>query len=593
MLVVEHLTGPLAGTRTQIESGVERVMVGRKLDCQVVYPPETTLVSRNHFALVRKPSGDWTVDLFGDPYVAIDGLTADQNQRVVDGSRIELGRPGGPSFRTVIKDETATDNYEVTQAQWHDTSARVLAKRARMFAGVGAIVALVAAGFGAYQYVNPTTAKLGDELAKLRTEQAAAAEHSIGGAVRDHLSRSVFLVMKKNRSTGGLNGIGTAWPVGPHQLGTNAHVAAEADNLRPDQVMVVQAPGAEGKTYEIVKHTSHPGYAALAKFRDAEKLAIKGAEGQSHDVAFNINGYDVALLQVKEDIPKEQQFVLASPQELQAMRAGDAVASAGYPAENISGANAGLIHASPELHVGTVTGLTDFFFLPTDEAHRLLVHHDLPSAGGASGSPIVNPAGHVVALLSAGNMFSIQDTKGRENRVPDAALINYGQRVDMLKELMDGAADKELQADQSYWTRQIAFFKRDADLQIEAIVDKAKPAPDSAAASISSKSMKLGEADRKPKASGGNQRQVAVPMPVVPGAAYVFVAIGKNKTDLELYLLVGNRLVDRSTDAGWHPYIRYRANTESEVTLWVVNPNDRDVDFTLRAYRFDTKAPSG
>ena len=51
---------------------------------------------------------------------------------------------------------------------------------------------------------------------------------------------------------------------------------------------------------------------------------------------------------------------------------------------------------------------------------RLLLQHDLPATGGASGSPIVGASGRVVALLNAGNLFMVNG-----DRVPNAALINF------------------------------------------------------------------------------------------------------------------------------------------------------------------------
>ena len=62
MLIIRHLTGPLAKTEQRIESNVDRVMFGRQLDCQVSYPADATIVARRHFSLVRKASGDWTFD---------------------------------------------------------------------------------------------------------------------------------------------------------------------------------------------------------------------------------------------------------------------------------------------------------------------------------------------------------------------------------------------------------------------------------------------------------------------------------------------------------------------------------------------------
>src|SRR5204863_9415079 len=110
MLTIRHLNGALAGTEVKIEDK-DRVVVGRQLDCDVQYPPEETAVARHHFALVRKPSGSWTVELFGTPFVAIDGTPADNGQVVRDGAKVELGRVGGPAFNLGIAEDARADNY--------------------------------------------------------------------------------------------------------------------------------------------------------------------------------------------------------------------------------------------------------------------------------------------------------------------------------------------------------------------------------------------------------------------------------------------------------------------------------------------------
>jgi hypothetical protein len=60
------------------------------------------------------------------------------------------------------------------------------------------------------------------------------------------------------------------------------------------------------------------------------------------------------------------------------------------------------------------------------------------SAGGASGSPIFNSRGEVVAILSAGNIIGqVSVNAGKINviRAPSAAMVNYAQRVDILADI--------------------------------------------------------------------------------------------------------------------------------------------------------------
>src|SRR5438874_10861082 len=139
MLTIRHLNGALAGTEVKIEDK-DRVVVGRQLDCDAQYPPEETAVARHHFALVRKPSGSWTVELFGTPFVAIDGTPADNGQVVRDGAKIELGRIGGPAFSLGITEDARTDNYLKTIGQQEAASPRAIATRASSTARVARMV---------------------------------------------------------------------------------------------------------------------------------------------------------------------------------------------------------------------------------------------------------------------------------------------------------------------------------------------------------------------------------------------------------------------------------------------------------------------
>src|SRR5436305_696103 len=100
------MTGPLAGQEQRIEAQSDRITIGRDPSvCDVVFPPDTTLVARRHFALARKLSGEWTYDLFGDHYVAVNGAPAETGAAVHSQDKVELGKPGGPSFGITLERE--------------------------------------------------------------------------------------------------------------------------------------------------------------------------------------------------------------------------------------------------------------------------------------------------------------------------------------------------------------------------------------------------------------------------------------------------------------------------------------------------------
>ena len=85
---------------------------------------------------------------------------------------------------------------------------------------------------------------------------------------------------------------------------------------------------------------------------------------------------------------------------------------------------------------GIVTSLSDYFLGDSGFGENHLVRHNLPSAGGASGSPIFTPDGTVVAILWGGNielhLEANSDGKVAQVRAPNAAQVNFAERIDSL-----------------------------------------------------------------------------------------------------------------------------------------------------------------
>jgi len=144
--------------------------------------------------------------------------------------------------------------------------------------------------------------------------------------------------------------------------------------------------------------------------------------------SFRGNGYDVATLRVREALPENARLAIATQEEIDSLAPGMPLGTAGYPVERIANAWALAKAATPELHVGVVTSVTDMFGLPAPNAHRQLVHNDLPITGGQSGSPIIGASGRVVAVVNSMNIVP-----GPEGRIPNAALVNFGQRADLVR----------------------------------------------------------------------------------------------------------------------------------------------------------------
>ena len=544
MLTIRHLNGAQAGTEVKIEDK-DRVVVGRQLDCDVQYPPEETAVARHHFALVRKPSGSWTVELFGTPFVAIDGTPADNGQVVRDGAKIELGRVGGPAFSLGIAEDSRTDNYLKTAGQAEAPSARAIAiqagtmaRVARIAAVAAVLVALGGGAFAAYNYVSTsqTAARLDAAQKEFSGALAREANLRIGADARAHVSRAVYHVELQDADQRVRAG-GTAWVVGPNMLATNAHVGILREGLRPRERMIVRAPGQNGQIYEVVEHKLHPGYVPFNAFLQSDLKLISAYRG-SFDILAG-NGYDVALLRVAGTLPEADRLEIASSEELNALSAGTPLASSGYPSENLTQSSQGTLGVTPQQHLGVVTAVTDMFHLPAPVAVRQLIHHDLPATGGASGSPIVGPSGRVVALLNAGNLFMVNG-----DRVPNAALVNFAQRADLVRDMLDGTAEQKLADGRAYWRTVAESFASANDIIPSNIIRDARPddgvAPRMLAEikrTMNAKSGKRMTPKDKPAANDVYVNFSEIPLKLTPQADYLFMVVAEGKGgEIDLYV---------------------------------------------------------
>ena len=366
MLTIKHLNGPQAGTEVNIDQSKERIVFGRQLDCDVQFPPEETAVARHHFALVKKPSGAWTVELFGTPYVAIDGQPADNGQVVRGGVKIELGRIGGPALGVGITEDARTDNYLKTAGQAEAASPRQIAahasgtaKVARAVAAAAVVVAVGGGAFALYNYISTSRATARLESAQKEFSEALQKEAHlrISAEVRAHLARAVYHVELQDAQQRTRAG-GTAWVVGPNMLATNAHVGILREGLRTRERMIVRAPGQSGQIYEVVEHKLHPGYVPFQAFLQSDIRYIDKYRGGMGKLGVDSQGYDVALLRVAGTLPAADRLELATTEELNALASGTAVATAGYPSENLINSWGQEVSASPELHIGVVTAVT-------------------------------------------------------------------------------------------------------------------------------------------------------------------------------------------------------------------------------------------
>ncbi|HLH11488.1 MAG TPA: trypsin-like peptidase domain-containing protein [Methylovirgula sp.] len=607
MVAITHRSGPLAGKVQSFEPTKDRIEIGRDPSCDIVYPEEETSVGHRHCALVRDASGDFTLHLYGTHFVAVDKLPGGQDQPLKSGQVLHLGPASGPSFEITL-DKAARADELATIRQPEPTPIPLRIRHLTIAGGAIAALLILAVGGSLYkahldrEQVAATIASLGQDQQTAKDEMerlAHAAAASIDQGAIDRLVRSTFLVFQQD-AQGRQFALGTAWVVGPNVLATNAHVSAQCNDIKtddqflvkreivecndykPGEKVFVRQPGSGGKAYEVMGHAFHPGYVAFPKFVLAEDPALGSYGGGAPSELDIIDGYDIGLLRTKENLPPGLALEIASPGELLALKPGMPLASAGYPAESVAGQNVLPISATPQVHYGNVSALTDYFFLPADPAHQLLVQHSIPIAGGASGSPVIAPSGHVVAVVSSGTMVGISSGTGR---TPSAAEINYAQRADLVNELLANQTDAALKADHAYWVRQMDNFKRGIDVIGAWVIDQSKPDPKATAQLVSETQDKLTASDLViDPVSGKNQRTKVEKLNLSEKTRYLVLVYASDETNIQIYLKDAKNQTDAdNSNAQWYPSVSYSPPASGTWSLVVVGP-DRDTSFTTRVY---------
>jgi hypothetical protein len=220
--------------------------------------------------------------------------------------------------------------------------------------------------------------------------------------------------------TEGPQGFGTAWAIAPGIYATNAHVAQPiAELLKNGGTAYVAVNRRPDLRLRITRAIWHPRYSR----------AERNFEGKTQPVIT----YDVGLLYVQGVAPIH--FRPAPRAELERLDSGYRIAFLGFPMEGLAGGNVDVRAPVATMQSGIITANTDYWMARGEYAQRFSIQHNLGATGGASGSPMFNRHGAVVGLLNAGNIIGSISQDGNVIRAPSAALVNYGQRVDLLRDI--------------------------------------------------------------------------------------------------------------------------------------------------------------
>lgn len=213
--------------------------------------------------------------------------------------------------------------------------------------------------------------------------------------------------------------IATTFSIGEGKFVTNAHVTEQLHEvLSSGGEAYVKLNKSSNYIFPVEKVISHPNY---------------------NDK--NFDEFDVGLIYVQGDVPYS--LKLEKKSNLKKLKAGDEIIYIGFPMENLpnGGLNLGSLVAT--VQVGNVTAVSDYKYKVGRAESNYLVRHNLGATGGASGSPIINKKGNVVAVLNAitvevpSDETTAKQSGAAEN--PSAVMINYAQRADLINDIKDNS----------------------------------------------------------------------------------------------------------------------------------------------------------
>lgn len=276
----------------------------------------------------------------------------------------------------------------------------------------------------------------------------------------------VVLVVERTEGKKAIIPIGTAWAFTNNKFATNAHVAY---GLK-ESAEKVKRFLAQSCLLEIAKENGCNSLEDFAKKLGEDKMRrlIPQIAAQAEslirtvDVSIIINGnaklsYPVKYVQIHKNYGVSDSafnpdvavltikgshtscFKLASKDCLHELKSGDPVAFLGFPTENLEQDNLNLESPIASMQSGIIVAVSDFALKDAGKEKNILIRHNLPATGGASGSPVFNKNGEAIALLYAVSMIG-QVKNGRVERAPSAAQINFAVRADLLSEMGESIA---------------------------------------------------------------------------------------------------------------------------------------------------------
>lgn len=590
-IVLRMLDGVLAGQEFSFDLPEHtEVRIGRDpAACRLALPEDYPTVSRQHCVL-RAVLGRVRLRVNKENPVFVGGAQAWDDAVVHDGDELRLGARG-PRLSVRITGAYANDRLRSTivtvehvpveralQAETQRTVAVVRSYRRQLWLAGGVVG--IAAAIGLYLAIEARAAAGRLVATTLNAEQRqsvldlvrreAAPKSDLGDVVRN-ASASVYCVIDAHNGTA--RHIGTGWVLDRDAgwIATNSHVAEDFVAGRT----FLRSLGQAGEDIPVVAARMHPGYTGYERLCELYAGALQLGGGASSKT---VVACDVALLQVDPQFRDRlaQALPVLAAGEFDAIGPGLPVASIGYPAEGLA---FNVERPQSRAHFGHVIAVSDFFLAPTANGTAQLVHTDLPVNGGASGSPVLDEHGRVLAIINAGTF-----TLGIEGRRIPIAGTTYAQRIDLVHELLHADAARDTLREQR-WQTAFRAMAENAKLDLEQVL--ADQFRTSIAAGRADVRVEIVARDRADLVWDGALTRAEFTYQVPAAGHYLFCAMAEDLADIDAVALLPNgaRQIDNAAD--WYPCVVVEAACGDAVQFIVLRNVDRPVGATIVVMRAD------